>query len=88
LLYYDDKLKPIIDEKFKAYKKDVPVDKQKSEFAFRVSNLKELLEAETEEVKEKVEDFRWKAATAMAVKIEDDAADKASQMETAKSMQA
>jgi hypothetical protein len=87
-LYYELKIKPIIDKKYKEHLETVPFDEQKSAFAFRARVTKELLEAETEEVKREVEEYRRKKVSDTAIKIEDnDGQDDTSQAELAKRMQ-
>ena len=82
------KLKSIIDEKYKEYVKAVPPKDQKSAFAFRVAETKALLEAETDKVKQEVEEYRQRKVSDMAVKIEDtDVQDELSLAELAMEMQ-
>jgi hypothetical protein len=89
-LYYESKLKPIIDKKYKEHLETVPSDEQKTAFAFRVNEMKKLFEDESDEVKREVEGYRQKKMNMsdIAIKIEDtDAKDEASQVELAKRMQ-
>jgi hypothetical protein len=89
-LYYESKLKPIIDEKYKVHLETVPFDKQKTAFAFRAAETKELLEAETEEVKREVEEYRRKKVSDKTINIKDTdekAGTSESQAELAKQMQ-
>jgi len=87
-LYYEPKLKSIIDERYEKHLKAVPIPKQKSVFAFRAAETKALYDAETDEVKQEVEEYRQRKVTDMATKIEDtDVQDGSSQAELARTMQ-
>ena len=81
-------MKPIIDKKYKEHLATVPSDKQKAAFAFRVAEIKDFFEAETEEVKREVEEYRRKKVSDKTINIKDtDEQDGASQTELPKRMQ-
>ena len=89
-LYYESKLKPIVEKNYKEHLENVPSDEQKTAFAFRTAEIKRLLEAESEDVKREVEEYRKKRMNMsdMAIKIEDtEENDEASQAELTKRMQ-
>ena len=71
-LYYDEKLKPIVDEKYKEHIESVPKAQQKSRFAFSAALTRELFDAESEEVKNKVEVYRKSQSLLCALKLEED----------------
>jgi hypothetical protein len=50
-LYYESKLKSIIDKKYKEHLETVPLKNQKSVFAFHAAETKELFDTETDEVR-------------------------------------
>jgi len=56
-LYYETKLKAIINEKLKEHTESVPKEEQKTRFVFLTALTKELFDAETDEVKKEVEAF-------------------------------
>jgi hypothetical protein len=87
-LYYETKLKPVIDKKYHDYLETVPPKDQKSAFAFRAAETKRLFDAETDEVKKQVEEYRKMKVSDMAIKIDNtDVQDEASQAELATAMQ-
>ena len=90
-LYYDTKLKPIIDEKYKEYTETVPEDEQKTRFVFSAALTKTLFEAETEEVKREVEEFRKKQESLGTIQLKEEdeevVVDEAAQDERNRQMQ-
>jgi hypothetical protein len=87
-LYYESKLKTIIEERYKEHLEVVPTKDQQSAFVFRTAETKALFDAETDEVKQEVEEYRQKKVEDVAIKIEDliedtDAQDVSSQAEAA-----
>ena len=49
-LYYESKLKTIIEKRYKEHLEAVPTKDQKSAFAFRVAETKVLFDAESEQI--------------------------------------
>lgn len=70
-LYHKSKLKAIIDEKFKEYQQNTEGE-QKSRFAFATSLTKQMLDNESEEVKQEVEAYRKQLLEDNKIKLEDD----------------
>jgi hypothetical protein len=70
-LYYDTKLKDVVNAKFSEYTETVPIHEQMTRFVFGVALTKTLYEAETEEVKKEVEVYWAKLASSGAIKLEE-----------------
>jgi hypothetical protein len=92
-LYYDTKLKDIIDAKFSEHTETVPVHEQMTRFVFGAALTRTLYEAETEEVKKEVEVYRTTQAASKPIKLggvegEDEAMDAAALNERNRQMQA
>ena len=60
LSLYKDTVMPAIQQKFEAYKASVPPEEVRAWWGFVIDQAKEMLAAETEEIKAQVEDFRDK----------------------------
>jgi hypothetical protein len=71
-LYYEIKLKDVINVEFEEHTKTVPKHEQKTRFVFSTALTKTLYEAETEEVKKEVEVYRKKQTSSCAIKLEED----------------
>jgi len=71
-LYYDTKLKDIVDTRFSEYTETVPIHEQMTRFVSGAALTKRLYKAETEEVKKKVEVFRAKLASSGTIKLEEE----------------
>lgn len=74
-LYYETKLKDVIDKEYKVHTETVPKEEQKTRFAFAAALTKTLLDSESDEVKAEVEAYRKKESTSKEIKLEDDSDD-------------
>lgn len=70
-LYHKEKLKTILDEKFKEHQQTVTPTERKSRFAFTNGLTKEMYEEETDEVKAEVEHYQKRLADGKVIKLED-----------------
>lgn len=72
-LYYDKKLKKIIDEEYEKHTGQYPADsaERQSRFIFSTSLTKKLLDEETAKVKAEVETYRKEQAVSKEIKLED-----------------
>jgi hypothetical protein len=70
-LYYETKLKDIIDEKYKEHIDTTPKAEQKGRFAFTSALTKSFYDAETDEIKNEVEIFRKKQVAMNTIKLEE-----------------
>lgn len=71
-LYYDTKLKGIIDKKYKEHTETVPKEEQTSWFAFSTSLTKVLFERETNEIKVEVDAYWKKEVTSKEIKLDNE----------------
>lgn len=74
-LYYESKLKAIIDEKYKEHLETLPESERKKRFQFGNSLTKSMYEGESDKVKEEVERYRKKQAAEGIVDFASDGED-------------
>ncbi|KIM87976.1 hypothetical protein PILCRDRAFT_3685 [Piloderma croceum F 1598] len=70
-LYYEEKVKDIVDQKYQEHVDTVSKGKQKSRFAFSATVTREMFDKETPEVKAEVESYQHKEKMAHEIKLED-----------------
>jgi len=71
-LYYNSKLKEIVNKEYKEHTDNTPKDQQEKCIAFAAKLVEKLLNEETDEVKAKVEAYRKKGILDAAITFDDD----------------
>jgi hypothetical protein len=70
-LYYNSKLKEIVDKEYKEHTDNTPKDQQEQRVAFTAKLLEKLLNEETDEVRAEVEAYRKKRILGAAITFDD-----------------
>jgi hypothetical protein len=69
---YNEKLKSVVDAKYKDYVDNTPQDEQQARIAFTTKLIRELFDAESGKVKKQVKVYREKQAASGIVKLDDE----------------